>query len=71
MSKAQGSPLQRTWKDSEKDEPKLSHEQKTKIIFSSESLHGNYLDFVSIRLDHSLSKMGNFKPRPVYLVACY
>ena len=33
MSKAHGSPLQRTWKDSEKDEPNMSHEQKTKIIF--------------------------------------
>jgi len=33
MSKAHGSPLQRTWKDSEKDEPNVSHEQKTKIMF--------------------------------------
>ena len=33
MSKAHGSPLQRIWKDSEKDELNMSHEQKTKIMF--------------------------------------
>ena len=33
MSKAYGTPLQRTWKDSEKDELNISHEQKTKILF--------------------------------------
>ena len=33
MSKAHGSPLQRTWKDSEKDEPKMSQEKKIKIMF--------------------------------------
>ena len=33
MSKANGSPLQRTWKHSEKDELKMSQEQKIKIMF--------------------------------------
>lgn len=33
MSKAHGTPLQRTWKDSEKDELNMSHDQKTKIVF--------------------------------------
>ena len=33
MSKAHGSPLQRIWKDSEKDEPNMPYEQKTKIMF--------------------------------------
>ena len=33
MSKAHGSPLQRTWKHSEKDKPKMSQEQKMKIMF--------------------------------------
>lgn len=32
MSKAHGSPLQRTWKDSEKDEPKMSQEKKKKKV---------------------------------------
>lgn len=32
MSKAHGSPLQRTWKDSKNDEPKMSQEQKMKIM---------------------------------------
>ncbi len=36
MSKAHGSPLQRTWKDSEKNRLNMSHEQKTKIIFQLE-----------------------------------
>ncbi len=33
MSKAHGSPLQRIWKDSDRNELNMSHEQKTKIIF--------------------------------------
>ena len=33
MSKAHGSPLQRTWKDSEKDEPKMSQEKQKKVLF--------------------------------------
>ena len=33
MSKAHGSPLERIWKNSEKDKPNISHAQKTKILF--------------------------------------
>ena len=33
MSKAQGTPLQRTWKDLGKDGLNMSYEQKTKIVF--------------------------------------
>lgn len=33
MSKAPGSPLQHTWKDSEKDEPNMSQEKKIKVMF--------------------------------------
>lgn len=33
MSKAQGSPLQHTWKDSEDNQPKISQEQKVKVMF--------------------------------------
>lgn len=33
MNKAHGSPLQRSWKDSDLDEPTMSHEQKAKVMF--------------------------------------
>ncbi len=33
MSKAHGSPLQRIWKDSEQNKPKVSQAQKIKIMF--------------------------------------
>ncbi len=41
MSKADGSPLQWTWKESKQDEPKMSQEKKTKVV---EKLKGQIIE---------------------------
>ena len=44
---------------------------RKKLGSRRESSYGNYLDFVLIRLNHSLRKTENFESESVYPMACH